>query len=126
MRPQSASCCNLMNFANALMSIERIWPFSSPYAFGMAVSAHHGKKVQTVSGEFTSDLVVCPVLTPTRSARIARAVIDAGPLFSALIVNHLQNPATRGNTKHLRERVDESVRPSGVHQRFLDLLAGIP
>ena len=62
----------------------------------------------------------------TRSSRILQAVIDAEPLFSAPIVNHLQNPAARANREHLLDAVDESVRAPGMHLPFLEFLAAIP
>ena len=53
-------------------------------------------------------------------------MIDAGPLFSALIINHLQNPAARAKPEHLLEAVDESVRREGAHLPFLEFIANIP
>ena len=52
-------------------------------------------------------------------------MIDTGPLFSALVVNHVQQRPTQGNRVQLLGLADESVRHPDGQVRFLNLLASI-
>ncbi len=56
---------------------------------------------------------------------IRRAVIDSGPLFSALVIHHALSPLTRMDRTTLLGEAHESVRSSQLQARFLGVLAGI-
>ena len=56
---------------------------------------------------------------------IRQAVIDTGPLFSALVVNHVQQRPTKGNRDRLLGCVNESVQHPDAHVRFLSVLGSI-
>jgi hypothetical protein len=60
------------------------------------------------------------------STSISRAVIDAGPLFSALIVSHVQYSGTRMSSERLLNCADEAVRHPEAQLQFLQVLARIP
>ena len=57
---------------------------------------------------------------------IRRAVIDTGPIFRALAVNHAHRRPVGVARDPVLEYADASVQSPGTHLRFLNLLASIP